>query len=83
VEIACLLVCLSLNCLSLIVLCSIHPDTSGHPHNILMHEKFIEWVNGHEGVEWVPMYQMARTFKEMYPTKEDWLKAEEARDISM
>jgi hypothetical protein len=48
-----------------------------------MHEKFIEWVNGHEGVEWVPMYQMARTFKEMYPTKEDWLKAEEARDISM
>ena len=62
---------------------SIHPDASGHPHVIMAHERFIEWVNTHEGVEWVPIYKMARTFREMYPTKEDWLKAEEARGTTV
>jgi hypothetical protein len=62
---------------------SIHPDASGHPHVIMAHERFIEWVNTHEGVEWVPIYKMARTFREMYPTKEDWLEAEEARGTTV
>lgn len=62
---------------------SIHPDASGHPHVIMAHERFIEWVNTHEGVEWVPIYKMARTFREMYPTKEDWLKAEEANGTTV
>jgi hypothetical protein len=48
-----------------------------------MHEKFIEWVNTHEGVEWVPIYQMARTFKEKYPTKELWLQAEAANGTTI
>ena len=61
----------------LMVVDSIHPDASGQAQHVLMHEKFIEWVNTHDGVEWVPMYQMARTFREKYPTKEEWLKAEE------
>ncbi|KAK5447952.1 hypothetical protein LTS15_009451 [Exophiala xenobiotica] len=61
----------------------IHPDASGHPHVIMAHERFIEWVNTHEGVEWVPIYKMARTFREMYPTKEDWLKAEEANGTTV
>lgn len=26
-------------------------------------ERFIEWVNTHENVEWVPMIEMARNFR--------------------
>lgn len=66
-----------------VVRCSIHPDASGHPHVIMAHEKFIEWVNTHEGVEWVPIYQMARTFKDKFPTKEDWLRAEETNGTTV
>lgn len=25
----------------------------GHPHVLLMHERLIEYINKHEGVEWV------------------------------
>ncbi|KAJ8085248.1 hypothetical protein PM082_004042 [Marasmius tenuissimus] len=42
---------------------TIHPDVSGRPQVLLMLERFIEWVNGHEGVHWVPMIQMANEFK--------------------
>ena len=28
---------------------TIHPDVSGHPHVLLMHERLIEYINGHEG----------------------------------
>lgn len=28
-----------------------------------MHERFIEWVNGHEGVEWVTMGGVVDEFK--------------------
>jgi hypothetical protein len=73
----------SLFTMLIIDLFSIHPDASGHPHVIMAHERFIEWVNTHEGVEWVPIYKMARTFREMYPTKEDWLEAEEARGTTV
>jgi hypothetical protein len=30
----------------------------------MMLERFIEWVNTHEGVEWVPMEEIARDFRE-------------------
>ncbi|KAL4875188.1 hypothetical protein BJY04DRAFT_232836 [Aspergillus karnatakaensis] len=43
---------------------TIHPQVSGKPQLILMHERFIEWVNGHEGVEWSTMENMVKEFKE-------------------
>ncbi|KAL0954084.1 hypothetical protein HGRIS_005231 [Hohenbuehelia grisea] len=42
---------------------TIHPDVSGRPHVLLMLERFIEWVNEHENVHWVPMIEMARDFR--------------------
>lgn len=29
-----------------------------------MHERLIEYINGHEGVEWCTMEQMVKEFKE-------------------
>lgn len=29
-----------------------------------MHERLIEYINGHEGVEWMPMCEMAKEFLE-------------------
>lgn len=43
---------------------SIHPQVSGKPQVILMHERVIEYINKHEGVEWMTFGQMAREFKE-------------------
>jgi peptidoglycan/xylan/chitin deacetylase (PgdA/CDA1 family) len=42
---------------------TIHPDVSGRPHVVLMHERIIEHINKHEGVEWVTMEQMCDDFK--------------------
>ncbi|KAF9558328.1 glycoside hydrolase/deacetylase [Agrocybe pediades] len=42
---------------------TIHPDVSGRPHVLLMLERFIEWVNTHENIHWVPMIEMARDFR--------------------
>ncbi|TLD15052.1 Peptidoglycan deacetylase [Venturia nashicola] len=42
---------------------TIHPDVSGRPHVLLMHERLIEYINKHEGVEWVTMEQMCDEFK--------------------
>jgi len=36
---------------------------SGKPQVILLHERLIEWINGHEGVEWVTMEQIVDEFK--------------------
>src|SRR5205807_6003638 len=62
---------------------TIHPDVSGRPHVILMHERYvpstvrrkirvdnnriIEHINKHEGVEWVTMEQMVDDFKKHNP----------------
>lgn len=43
---------------------SIHPQVSGKPQVMSLHERFIEWINGHEGVEWVPMETIMDEFKE-------------------
>lgn len=43
---------------------TIHPQVSGKPHVIRMHERFIEWVDTHEGVEWVTFETMVKEFKE-------------------
>ncbi|KAH7890930.1 carbohydrate esterase family 4 protein [Phlebopus sp. FC_14] len=42
---------------------TIHPDVSGRPHVLLMLERFIEWINKHEHVQWVTMYEMAQDFR--------------------
>lgn len=42
---------------------SIHPQVSGKPQVVLLHERFIEWANGHEGVEWVTMERIVDEFK--------------------
>jgi hypothetical protein len=33
----------------------------------MMLERFINWVNTHEGVEWVKMEEIARDFRERTP----------------
>lgn len=43
---------------------SIHPQVSGKPQVILMHERIFEYINKHEGVEWVTMEQMVKDFQE-------------------
>lgn len=42
---------------------SIHPQVSGKPQVVMMHENIIEYINSHEGVEWVTMEQMVAEFK--------------------
>ncbi|GAA5918403.1 hypothetical protein JCM5296_007574, partial [Sporobolomyces johnsonii] len=34
---------------------TIHPDVSGRPHLLLILEELIEYINSHEGAEWVTM----------------------------
>ncbi|WYZ38393.1 hypothetical protein EsH8_III_000307 [Colletotrichum jinshuiense] len=46
---------------------TIHPDASGRPHALLMHERIIEHINKHEGVEWVTMAEMSDHFKSKNP----------------
>jgi peptidoglycan/xylan/chitin deacetylase (PgdA/CDA1 family) len=46
---------------------TIHPDVSGRPQVLLMLERFIEYVNGHEGISWKPMESVASSFRERYP----------------
>lgn len=41
---------------------TIHPDVSGRPQVLLMHERIIEYINGHEGIEWVTFEEIARDF---------------------
>lgn len=41
---------------------SIHPQVSGKPQVLMMHERLIEWINTHEGVKWVTFEEMARQF---------------------
>ncbi|KAH0279600.1 family 4 carbohydrate esterase, partial [Aureobasidium melanogenum] len=42
---------------------TIHPDVSGRPHVLLVHERIIEFINSHEGVEWMTFEQMSDDFK--------------------
>lgn len=38
---------------------------------ILMHERIIEYINSHEGVEWVTMAEIASEFKKHNPYPEN------------
>ncbi|MFG1685834.1 polysaccharide deacetylase [Nonomuraea sp. NPDC049269] len=46
---------------------TIHPDVSGRPQSLLMHERLIEYINGHEGVSWATFDEIADDFKARSP----------------
>lgn len=46
---------------------TIHPDVSGRPQVLLMHERLIEYINSHEGVEWQTFDQIADDFARRFP----------------
>jgi peptidoglycan/xylan/chitin deacetylase (PgdA/CDA1 family) len=46
---------------------TIHPDVSGRPQVLLMLERLIEYISGHEGVEWLTFEQIAADFRIRYP----------------
>ncbi len=46
---------------------TIHPDVSGRPQVILMLERLIEYINGHDGVKWMTFEQIAEDFRKRYP----------------
>ena len=41
---------------------TIHPDVSGRPQVLLMHERLIEYINSHEGVRWLTFDEIADDF---------------------
>ncbi|MDR0784021.1 MAG: polysaccharide deacetylase [Propionibacteriaceae bacterium] len=41
---------------------TIHPDVSGRPQVLLMHERLIQHISRHEGVRWVTFDEIARDF---------------------
>ncbi|MQA17212.1 MAG: polysaccharide deacetylase family protein [Pseudonocardiaceae bacterium] len=46
---------------------TIHPDVSARPQVLLMHERLIEHINGHEGVHWATFDQIANDFARRHP----------------
>ncbi|CAH0023109.1 unnamed protein product [Clonostachys rhizophaga] len=42
---------------------TIHPQVSGKPHVMRMHERFIDWINQYEEVEWCTFEKMAEEFR--------------------
>jgi peptidoglycan-N-acetylglucosamine deacetylase len=46
---------------------TIHPDVSGRPQVLLMLERLIEHINGHEGVRWATFEEITADFKQRYP----------------
>ncbi|GAA9999747.1 polysaccharide deacetylase [Helicobacter pylori] len=48
---------------------TIHPDVSGRPQVLLMHEKIIDHINKHEGVRWVTFNEIADDFLKRSPRK--------------
>lgn len=46
---------------------TIHPDVSGRPQVLKMHERIIEYINRHEGVRWATFNEIADDFKKRFP----------------
>jgi peptidoglycan/xylan/chitin deacetylase (PgdA/CDA1 family) len=46
---------------------TLHPDVSGRPQVLLMLERFIEYVQGHDGVRFVTMEDAAADFRTRFP----------------
>ena len=50
---------------------TIHPDVSGRPQVLLMLERLIEYINGHDGIEWATFEEIADDFRKRYPFASD------------
>lgn len=48
---------------------TIHPDVSGRPQVLLMHERLIEYISGHEAVRWVTFNEIAEDFARRRPRR--------------
>ena len=48
---------------------TIHPDVSGKPQVLMMHERIINHINRHPGVKWVTFEEIADDFAKRYPRK--------------
>jgi peptidoglycan/xylan/chitin deacetylase (PgdA/CDA1 family) len=46
---------------------TIHPDVSGRPQVLLMLERLIEYINGHDGIRWVTFDEIAQDFRTRFP----------------
>ena len=46
---------------------TVHPDVSGRPQVLLMHERIIDYINGHDGVKWVTFEEIADDFARRRP----------------
>jgi peptidoglycan/xylan/chitin deacetylase (PgdA/CDA1 family) len=46
---------------------TIHPDVSGRPQVLLMHERLISYINSHEGVRWLTFDEIANDFARRSP----------------
>lgn len=46
---------------------TVHPDVSGRPQVLLMHERIIEYINEHDGVRWVTFDEIADDFAHRNP----------------
>lgn len=48
---------------------TIHPDVSGRPQVLKMHERIIEYINKHEGIRWATFDEIADDFSKRNPRK--------------
>jgi peptidoglycan/xylan/chitin deacetylase (PgdA/CDA1 family) len=46
---------------------TIHPGVSGRPQVLLMLERLIEHINGHDGVKWMTFEEIAMDFRQRFP----------------
>jgi peptidoglycan-N-acetylglucosamine deacetylase len=46
---------------------TVHPDVSGRPQVLLMHERIIEHISGHDGVRWATFDEIADDFARRSP----------------
>jgi peptidoglycan/xylan/chitin deacetylase (PgdA/CDA1 family) len=52
-------------------LCTIHPDSAGKPHVLMMLERMIDHMRRHDGVSFVTMEEMADDFARRCPFGKD------------
>ena len=45
----------------------VHPDVSGRPDVLLMHERLISYINQHPGVQWITFEEAAKDFRKRFP----------------
>jgi peptidoglycan/xylan/chitin deacetylase (PgdA/CDA1 family) len=49
---------------------TIHPDVSGRPQVLLMHERLIDYISGHDRVRWMTFDEIATDFMRRTPPKD-------------